>query len=206
MEGRVVEWNDDRGYGFILSPVSHQRLFFHISSVNSSRRPNINDNVQFAIGQDRRGDACAVDVRLSESIALSFSFPLLFGFTFLVSLVASYFVFNLDMLFVGAYVGMSFLTFILYASDKSAAQNNEQRTSEASLHMFALFCGWPGALIAQQTLRHKSRKQPFKTVLWLTVIINSLAFVFLLTPQGLVYFDLIVYKLGILFNAIVASI
>ncbi|WP_158008491.1 cold-shock protein, partial [Vibrio breoganii] len=34
MEGRVVEWNDDRGYGFISSPISHQRLFFHISSVN----------------------------------------------------------------------------------------------------------------------------------------------------------------------------
>ncbi|MEZ9823063.1 DUF1294 domain-containing protein [Shewanella sp. 10N.286.45.A1] len=32
--------------------------------------------------------------------------------------------------------------------------------------------GWPGALLAQQVLRHKSEKTSFKIVLWLTVVSN----------------------------------
>ncbi|GEA51468.1 DNA-binding protein [Vibrio inusitatus NBRC 102082] len=206
MEGIVVEWNDDRGYGFILSPVSHQRLFFHISSVNSNRRPNVNDEVEFVIGEDRRGEACAVDVRLEEVLTLSFSFSLIFGITFLTVLVSSYFILGLDILFVAAYFGMSFFTFMLYMLDKNAAENNEWRTPELTLHMFALFCGWPGALIAQQTLRHKSVKQPFKAILWLTITLNSVIFLLLLTPEGLGYFDHFIYKLGLLSDAIISEV
>lgn len=205
MEGRVVEWNNDRGYGFISSPISHQRLFFHISSVNGRRRPDVNDDVQFSIGQDKRGDACAIDVRLRESFASRISLPLVFSSTFLVALISSYIIFDIDRLFVGAYLGMSVLTFMLYASDKNSAQNGEQRIRESTLHMFALCCGWPGALIAQQTLRHKSVKQPFKAILWLTTILNCAAFLFILTPQGIVYFDHFIYNLGILLNEIVSS-
>lgn len=206
MEGTVVEWNDDRGYGFISSPISHQKLFFHISSVNGGRRPSVNDEVEFAIGQDRRGDACAVDVRLAEVLTVNFSFPLVFALTFLVGLASSYFIFDVDVLFVAAYFGMSFFTFMLYAIDKNAAENNEWRTPESTLHLFALICGWPGALIAQQILRHKSVKQPFKAILWITIILNSAVFLSLLTPQGLGYFDHFVYKLGLLVDAIRSTI
>ncbi|WP_353805552.1 DUF1294 domain-containing protein [Pseudoalteromonas sp.] len=35
--------------------------------------------------------------------------------------------------------------------------------------------GWPGSLIAQQWLRHKSKKRSFIAVLWLTIIANCSA-------------------------------
>ena len=41
-----------------------------------------------------------------------------------------------------------------------------------TLHGLSLIGGWPGALIAQQVLRHKSRKEEFRFVFWLTVVIN----------------------------------
>ena len=78
-----------------------------------------------------------------------------------------------------AYAGMSLLTFIIYAIDKAAARSQRRRTPESTLHLLALACGWPGALLAQQWLRHKSVKQPFRTVFWLTVVINVVGLVLL---------------------------
>jgi uncharacterized membrane protein YsdA (DUF1294 family) len=35
--------------------------------------------------------------------------------------------------------------------------------------------GWPGALVARRVLRHKTTKQPFRTIVWLTVIATCVA-------------------------------
>jgi uncharacterized membrane protein YsdA (DUF1294 family) len=43
---------------------------------------------------------------------------------------------------------------------------------EQLLQLLALFGGWPGALLAQQYLRHKSNKKPFLWVFWCCVILN----------------------------------
>lgn len=63
-------------------------------------------------------------------------------------------------------------TFLLYAADKSAAVRRLPRTSERMLHCCAIAGGWPGAALAQGLLRHKTRKQPFRTVFMLTAITN----------------------------------
>ena len=52
-------------------------------------------------------------------------------------------------------MAMSLATFIVYFGDKRAARLGRARVSEATLHGLALACGWPGALLAQQLLRHK---------------------------------------------------
>ena len=43
---------------------------------------------------------------------------------------------------------------------------------ESTLHLLDLACGWPGGLAARHLLRHKTRKQPFRAVFWLTVVAN----------------------------------
>ena len=91
---------------------------------------------------------------------------------------------RLQMIIVGFYAVMSLITFGLYAKDKSAAKSGRWRTSESTLHMFSLLGGWPGAMLAQSYLRHKSIKQPFRFIYWLTVIINVSALTWLLTPDG----------------------
>jgi len=73
------------------------------------------------------------------------------------------------------YLVASVLTFAVYALDKSAAQADRWRTRESTLHALALMGGWPGALFAQELLRHKSRKRSFQRVFWLTVLINCSA-------------------------------
>lgn len=35
--------------------------------------------------------------------------------------------------------------------------------------------GWPGALVARRVFRHKTIKQPFRAIFWLTVVVNCVA-------------------------------
>ena len=82
------------------------------------------------------------------------------------------------------YVALSGITFLTYAFDKSKAQRKVWRISEGTLHILALVGGWPGAALAQQILQHKSSKREFRSVFWLTVIINIGALIWLLTATG----------------------
>ena len=84
----------------------------------------------------------------------------------------------------GVYVGASLLAFAIYAADKSAATAEAWRVSESTLLVVGLVGGWPGAIVAQQVLRHKSSKASFRSAFWGTVVLNVAAFVFLASPLG----------------------
>ncbi|WP_426100396.1 DUF1294 domain-containing protein [Massilia sp. TSP1-1-2] len=87
---------------------------------------------------------------------------------------------------VGAlYLVASLVCFAMYALDKSAAKAGRWRTSENTLLLLGLACGWPGAVVAQKLLRHKSNKQSFKSRFWFTVLLNSALFVYLASPLSI---------------------
>ena len=77
------------------------------------------------------------------------------------------------------YLGASTVAFFVYLFDKSAARNGQWRTPENTLHLLGVIGGWPGALIAQQLLRHKTRKLSFRVVFWVSVLINLAALIWL---------------------------
>ncbi|WP_439655571.1 DUF1294 domain-containing protein [Sulfitobacter aquimarinus] len=60
---------------------------------------------------------------------------------------------------------MNLATYRQFASDKQAAIAKDQRTPEATLLWWAAIGGWAGAKYAQQKLRHKSSKEPFRSQL-----------------------------------------
>ena len=62
---------------------------------------------------------------------------------------------------------VSLATFCVYGWDKRQAVRNAQRVPEKTLHLLAVFGGWPGALLAQYVFRHKNRKASFQIVFWL---------------------------------------
>jgi len=62
-------------------------------------------------------------------------------------------------------VVINIVTFVTFAWDKYSAIDGEWRISEKTLLMLALIGGTAGAIIAQQKLRHKTRKQPFRALL-----------------------------------------
>lgn len=69
-----------------------------------------------------------------------------------------------------AYALASLLGFWLYWADKQHARNGRRRIPEKHLQIVALLGGWPGALLAQQALRHKTRKASFQIVFWAIVL------------------------------------
>lgn len=72
-----------------------------------------------------------------------------------------------------AYGVVSVVAFLLYWSDKRKARAEAWRTPENVLHALELAGGWPGALLAQQLFRHKTRKVSFQVVFWFIVLLHQ---------------------------------
>lgn len=71
----------------------------------------------------------------------------------------------------GAYAAASLVCFVAYAKDKRAAVAGRWRTSEGTL-LLGLLGGWPGAVVAQETPRHKTAKRSFQSAFWGTVLVH----------------------------------
>jgi len=72
-----------------------------------------------------------------------------------------------------AYPLVSLFSFCQYWLDKQSAQKGRWRTPENSLHIAELAGGWPGALVAQQLFRHKTRKASFQLAFWAIVMLHQ---------------------------------
>ncbi|MBD1569849.1 cold shock and DUF1294 domain-containing protein [Aliivibrio sp. S10_S31] len=186
MKGRVVEWNDSKGYGFISALNGELKVFLHISKLkNKNRRPKIGDEVSFDINEEIKGRFNANNVSIAGVNTIPST--IMFCFIYLVLASVALAMFNGEKMLLVLYLGMSLLTYAMYAVDKNAAEKGNWRTPENTLHVLSLLGGWPGALFAQNQFRHKSKKQPFKTILWITIFMNIGAFAWTFTSSGTMF-------------------
>lgn len=190
-QGRITQWNDDKGFGFVLPNGGSNKVFIHVSAFSSrQRRPQGGELVTYELATDAKGRAQAKSVAFVGERAVRAtapgrsSFPLIFTACFLLFVAAMAFAGRLPVAILVLYVIASVLAFLAYAIDKSAASRNAWRTRESSLHLFGLVGGWPGALAAQRLLRHKSAKQSFQAMFWATVLLNCAALGWCLSPAG----------------------
>ena len=180
-QGVLADWNDERGFGFITSEAGGSRVFVHVSAFPRGRRPVTGSLVTYAEGRDERGRPRASQVQFagaaparrkgSNGLSMALATAAAF-FTLLVGLLA---VGALPLVLLAAYSLLSAFAFLVYGADKSAARHGGWRTSEHTLHTMALVGGWPGALVARHVFRHKTTKEPFRTIFWITVIANCAA-------------------------------
>ncbi|WEO76393.1 DUF1294 domain-containing protein [Cryobacterium sp. SO2] len=96
----------------------------------------------------------------------------------------------------GLYLVASIVCFVVYAVDKSAARGDRRRVPEKTLLGLGLIGGWPGAIVAQQTLRHKTQKVSFRRAFWATVVVNLVVFAVFATPVFSVLVDWITRSLS----------
>ena len=88
------------------------------------------------------------------------------------------------LLIVAYFVATSLICAVLMAIDKSKAEAGERRTPESTLLFWAFLGGALGGKIAQKMVRHKTRKQPFATILSLLVVWNAVLFFVIANPTA----------------------
>ncbi|KAA9018962.1 DUF1294 domain-containing protein [Sphingobium limneticum] len=74
-----------------------------------------------------------------------------------------------------ALLPVNLVAFTLFAMDKRRARMGLRRLSERTLLLWALIGGTPGAFLGRHVFRHRTRKQPFSTLLWLIAAAQSMA-------------------------------
>lgn len=188
-QGRITEWKDRQGYGFITPDRGGARVFVHIRAfTHPQRRPAGGETVHYELATDADGRTRAILVsyttRAAPARARQSPLPLALALAFLALLTVATLRDALPLFLLPLYLGASLLAFAVYAWDKSAARQRRWRMRESALHLLGLAGGWPGALVAQRLLRHKTRKWAFQWAFWATVLLNCAALAWLFTPQG----------------------
>lgn len=220
-QGTLVTWHDDRGFGFIRPASGGRDIFVHVRELHGSPfPPAVGQVITYETARQPDGRDRAVRVLLAEtpgasaraapasasrstpaprrrgrralSRTLQVVVPLAAG-AGVVAVLNS--VWPVPSWVAWVYVVMSLLTYRLYAKDKTAALRNLWRVPEARLHWFAVLGGWPGALLAQQVLRHKTVKASFRGVFWFTVVANLSLLAALCSPTASPHIDSLINSL-----------
>ncbi len=166
-QGRVVKWNDQRGFGFVSPEAGGDDVFIHISDFpRDVRRPAKGDRVVFV------RDTTARRPKASSARLLGLSAPQwsrtatvatsLVTFVYGIALLG---VIHLPPVLLG-YMTLSLLTFFFFWADKKRAERGLWRINETTFHTLEVLGGWPGALLAQQALRHKTQKHGYQVRFW----------------------------------------
>ena len=177
LNGVLIKWNVDKGYGFVQLASSNQQMFAHITEFENRRRtPKVGDEVSFNLQKQSDGKFRAIDVAYVRETMDWFLLPIIvIAMGYIAAVGYASLETQLPVQISWTFALLSAITYLFYAVDKRAAQKSKQRTPENVLHWFSVLGGWPGALIAQQQFRHKTRKNSFRVVFYLTVIVNVAA-------------------------------
>lgn len=202
-QGKITHWNEEKGYGFITPSSSAKQVFVHARAFkNRHQPPVINEVVLYSLSTDKQGRPCAAkvtrasDIPSGNSKSITKLFLILMAIGFITVVAWSVSAYDMPKQVLYLYLTASGFTFLVYAKDKWAARKDRWRTKESTLHTLALIGGWPGAVIAQQLLRHKSRKNEFQFAFWATVVLNCAAFAWLFTNEGEVLLQSMVSAIG----------
>lgn len=176
--GRISDWNDERGYGFVVPNGGGERAFVHVKEFHrGSRRPVDGDLISYLPETDSRGRLQAREIKhsgrkIQPQRQASRAPRAAIGIGVLASVIGIGVIGVIPAAMAVGYLALSVASYVMYFLDKTAAKKDARRIPEKNLHVVDLLGGWPGALIAQQQFRHKTIKQPFQFIFWTTVVVN----------------------------------
>ncbi len=202
-QGRLVEWHDEQGYGFIqgISDPKHQRIFLHIKSFKQNGpRPITGCVVEYELGIDNQSRPQALQVsyvkakqvQSSHSSMPSQSKTRRLAWHPIYILMIIYWVLLFVLSAFGKLPTLSLLiimlinayTYWVYYQDKQAAIAGQTRISEQHLLLMSALGGWTSAWFAMQHFHHKRQKAEFQRNYWLSISINILLVAFAVWVQS----------------------
>lgn len=194
-QGRLRQWNDERGFGFVEPNGGGDSAFVHIRVFRTDgRRPADGDLITYRREKDDQGRWRAVDVEFARQARVTQCADdgrsagtarwAAFGSAYIAAIAGLCATGRWPWAALGIVTALSLIGFVAYWNDKRAAQSGRWRTPESHLHLIALLGGWPGAALAQHLLRHKSKKPAFRVVFVASVVLNLAAAGYLLGNDG----------------------
>jgi len=174
VQGVVVKYNEEKGYGFIRSSQFEEDLFVHISNVKNRDKLATGQNVEFNVEETPKGLAATSVVAGQQSLAPSLTYgSIALTLTLLIVLLLQQFPILLSYL-----VAINSTTFLLYGYDKYLSQTDKLRIPEKLLHLLAILGGSPAGLIAQRFFKHKTLKISFQVLYW-GIVLTQILIVYL---------------------------
>ena len=204
-QGRLVEWFDEKGYGFIQpNDASKDRVFLHIKDfARQGPRPIVGCALEYTVLLDGNGRYRAQQVtylkasqtkknvskpKLSKQPAQKLK-PMQIACVGYILALAVFTVAGLLSGMVLLFISLiNAITYWMYAQDKEAALQGNRRVPEQTLHLLSFLGGWPTAWLAQEKLRHKTQKQPFRKIYFCTIALNILLILWLISPFNVLKF------------------
>ncbi len=190
-QGRIHNWNDDKGFGFVTPNGGGDKAFVHIKEfASASQRPIDGDPITYTVARDRRGRLQASAIRFvgekkpTDDRATPGWFGPTFALLFVAAVAGAALLGHLTTTVLAGYAIVSGVAFIAYGLDKAAANAGRQRTPETTLHFLGLIGGWPGALLAQRVFHHKSRKLAFQRAFRITIVVNVVILILFASGPG----------------------
>ena len=190
--GTIVDWNDARGFGFIVGAGVRGRVFFHAKDVAGSVRPKVGDEVAYELVSGRLGRPAARGVFLTGSRAsvvedtderedapMRVTVRIVGALVVATAVVCCVAFGRAPPWLAACYLVGAGISFSAYWLDKQAARRRAWRTREETLHLFDIAFGIAGGLLAQGILRHKSSKLSFG-------VVSAVIFAVHMTALGLV--------------------
>ena len=201
-QGRLVEWFDEKGYGFIQpNDTSKDRVFLHIKDfARQGPRPIVGCALEYTVLLDGEGRFRAQQVMYLKASQTQKILPkpknvneqaqklkpmqiacvgyILALAVFTIAGLLS----GMVLLFISI---INAMTYWMYAQDKEAALMGKRRVPEQTLHILSFLGGWPTAWLAQEKLRHKTQKQPFRKIYFCTIALNILLILGLISPLNI---------------------
>ncbi len=176
-EAQLVDWNDQRGFGFARLPGGTERVFVHINALNPEMpRPRPGDQLELEIVEGRNGRpaAYAVDIISARTgLAAPLSLHLATAAILLILLQLDLMLGTAPLWLATLYVSMGAASLIAYSWDKKAARLGLWRIRESRLIFIDMAGGIIGGLIAQHMYRHKRSKPSFQASMVGVVVFHA---------------------------------
>ncbi len=200
-QGRLVEWHDEKGYGFIQpNDTNKARVFLHIKEFSRpGPRPIVGCALDYQVALDGQGRYRATqvvylkasqtqknvvnNVKVFKTKDIQVKSPMVIVIViYIVVLGVLAAIGRLPALLPIFLILMNVVCYWFYSQDKEAAQLGNRRVPEQTLHVLSFLGGWPAAWLAQQRLRHKTQKASFLRIYRLTIIFHVLLLLWLISP------------------------
>ncbi len=181
-KGKITQWYQSQGYGYITLENSTQRIKFEFDALkNITSQPSKDAVVRFTLSQDRHGNHHATQIERLQSTPLS----LFAALVFVTALGFALYQYQYPRV-IGWGLGIINLASVVIATlDRRAYAKQQPLTSDPALIFISLFGGWIGLSVCTALFSLPSRSFFYRLLVALIIGVHFAALIWTVSERGL---------------------